>query len=786
MKRIKQFFDGDKRVLKKHGNKADKVMALSPAMEKLTDEELQHKTVEFRERLDKGETLDDLLVEAFAVVREGARRVLGIHPYRVQVQGGIVLHNGDIAEMKTGEGKTLTATMPVYLNALEGKGVHVVTVNDYLSARDADEMGELYNFLGLTVGSNVSGVQPSEKRAAYNCDITYSTNNELGFDYLRDNMARSFEERVQRTLHFAIIDEVDSILIDEARTPLIISGKAQSEEGLYMRADNFVKTLVADEHYTVDIESKTVSLTDEGMTKAEEMFRIDNLYSPGNQGLVHHIDKAMQANFTFNINKDYVIDEGLIKIVDSFTGRIMEGRKYSEGLHQAIEAKEGVEIQDDTTTIASITYQNFFRMYNKLSGMTGTAKTEEEEFTEIYNMNVIAVDTNRPIQRDDKEDIIYISLDAKYKAIVEEVKRRHELGQPILVGTSTVETSELIGNLLEKEGIFHEVLNAKNHLREADIIMNAGQPGSVTIATNMAGRGTDIKLGPGVKEMGGLAVIGTERHESRRIDDQLRGRAGRQGDPGVSQFYLSLDDELVARFGGDAIKAFLEKLDMTDLDVPIQHKMITKQILSAQERVEGNNYDSRKNVLQYDDVMREQREAIYNDRLEVLSTDNTSLIMKGLLQQGIFEAIDRHINNVGGIAKDDIDGLVELCNTNFNMNLDVEDLEGKSKEEIRQYLYTMVEERHQGNLDKLSTQTKINHFERGLILQVVDKLWTSHINYMDDLKDGITLRSYAQDDPLVMYQEEGHYVYEAMKKEMGFQVTRLAMNIIVQGLTRVG
>lgn len=587
-------------------------------MAALTDEQLQAKTAEFKGRYQKGETLDQLLPEAFAVVREAAKRVLGLYPHHVQLMGGIVLHDGNIPEMRTGEGKTLTATMPVYLNALTGEGVHVVTVNEYLATRDSTEMGELYNFLGLTVGLNINSKSSDEKREAYNCDITYSTNNELGFDYLRDNMVVYRHQMVQRPLNYAIVDEVDSILIDEARTPLIISGQAEKSTALYTRADNFVKRLKEEEDYKIDVQSKTISLTEAGIEKAEETFGLDNLYDIENTALTHHLDQALRANYIMLLDIDYVVQDGKVLIVDQFTGRIMDGRRYSDGLHQAIEAKEGVEIEDETKTMATITFQNYFRMYKKLAGMTGTAKTEEEEFREIYNIQVYQIPTNRPVIRDDRPDLLYPTLQSKFHAVVQDIKDRYRKGQPVLVGTVAVETSELLSDMLNQERIPHEVLNAKNHFKEAEIIMNAGQKGAVTIATNMAGRGTDIKLGLGVRELGGLAVIGTERHESRRIDNQLRGRAGRQGDPGMSQFYLSLEDDLMKRFGSERIKSFLDRMKIGEEDAVIQSKMLTKQVESAQKRVEGNNYDTRKNVLQYDDVMREQREVIYKQRQEVI------------------------------------------------------------------------------------------------------------------------------------------------------------------------
>ncbi|MFR2688534.1 MAG: preprotein translocase subunit SecA, partial [Enterococcus faecium] len=620
---IRSLIENDKKELKRLDSIAKKVESYADQMAALTDEQLQAKTAEFKSRYQKGETLDQLLPEAFAVVREAAKRVLGLYPYHVQLMGGIVLHDGNIPEMRTGEGKTLTATMPVYLNALTGEGVHVVTVNEYLATRDSTEMGELYNFLGLTVGLNINSKSSDEKREAYNCDITYSTNNELGFDYLRDNMVVYRHQMVQRPLNYAIVDEVDSILIDEARTPLIISGQAEKSTALYTRADNFVKRLKEEEDYKIDIQSKTISLTEAGIEKAEETFGLDNLYDIENTALTHHLDQALRANYIMLLDIDYVVQDGKVLIVDQFTGRIMDGRRYSDGLHQAIEAKEGVEIEDETKTMATITFQNYFRMYKKLAGMTGTAKTEEEEFREIYNIQVYQIPTNRPVIRDDRPDLLYPTLQSKFHAVVQDIKDRYRKGQPVLVGTVAVETSELLSDMLNQERIPHEVLNAKNHFKEAEIIMNAGQKGAVTIATNMAGRGTDIKLGLGVRELGGLAVIGTERHESRRIDNQLRGRAGRQGDPGMSQFYLSLEDDLMKRFGSERIKAFLDRMKIGDEDAVIQSKMLTKQVEAAQKRVEGNNYDTRKNVLQYDDVMREQREVIYKQRQEVIMEEKS-------------------------------------------------------------------------------------------------------------------------------------------------------------------
>ena len=713
---------------------------------------MQAKTPEFRERYKEGESLDDLLPEAFATAREGAKRVLGLYPFHVQILGGIVLHQGDIAEMKTGEGKTLTATMPVYLNAISGKGVHVVTVNEYLSARDATEMGELYNWLGMSVGINGAEKSPEEKRAAYNADITYSTNGEIGFDYLRDNMVVYREDMVQRPLNFAIIDEVDSILIDEARTPLIISGQSEGTTGMYKRADRFAKTLKKDEDYKVDLESKTVALLDEGIRKAEKYFGLENLYDTDNTALNHYLDEALRANYIMLKDKDYVISDGQALIVDSFTGRIMDGRRFSDGLHQAIEAKEHVEIQEETKTMANITYQNLFRMYKKLSGMTGTAKTEQEEFREIYNMEVITIPTNRPMIRDDRSDLLYPTLQSKFNAVVKEIKQLHEKGQPMLIGTVAVETSEYLSHRLDEENIPHVVLNAKNHAKEADIVANAGQRGAVTIATNMAGRGTDIKLGPGVKEVGGLAVIGTERHESRRIDNQLRGRAGRQGDPGMSQFYLSLEDDLMLRFGSERIKNFLQRMNVEDDDAVIQSRMITRQVESAQKRVEGNNYDSRKNVLQYDDVMRAQREVIYGERQQVIMEEKS---LKPVIMPMIKRTVERTVQlHMQGDAKDwDLDAVVDFAQAAMvkEDSISVADLKGKSPAEVEAYLMDRVDKIYADKAKQLYDAGQMLEFEKVVILRVVDSHWTDHIDAMDQLRQSIGLRGYGQLNPLVEY-----------------------------------
>lgn len=786
---LKKLYDSDKRELKKIEKLADKVEGYADEMSKLSDAQLQAKTPEFKKRLEDGESLDDLLPEAFAVCREGAKRVLGLYPYLVQIIGGISLHFGNISEMMTGEGKTLTATMPVYLNALTGKGVHVVTVNEYLSGRDEEEMGQLYRWLGLTVGLNLNEKSPDEKRAAYNCDVTYSTNAELGFDYLRDNMVVYKEQMVQRPLNYAIIDEVDSILIDEARTPLIISGEAQQATGEYIRADRFVKTLTEDKSdddvdddkdygdYKIDWPTKTISLTRQGIAKACEHFGLKNLYDVENQVLVHHIDQALRANYIMLKDIDYVVQDGEVLIVDSFTGRVMQGRRYSDGLHQAIEAKEGVKIQEESKTQATITYQNFFRMYKKLSGMTGTAKTEEEEFREIYNMQVITIPTNRPIQRKDMPDILYPTLDAKFKAVVEEIKKRHAKGQPVLVGTVAIENSERLSKMLDAENIPHAVLNAKNHAKEAEIIMKAGQRGAVTIATNMAGRGTDIKLGPGVRELGGLAVIGTERHESRRIDNQLRGRSGRQGDPGYSRFYLSLEDDLMKRFGGDRVKVFLDRISDNDDDKVIESRMITRQVESAQKRVEGNNYDTRKQTLQYDDVMRTQREIIYGERMQVIEEDKS---LKNVLMPMIKRTISHQVDLYTQGDKKDwrIDSLRDfivssLTNEEVADKIDLKNI--KSADELKEKLYNLAEENYKDKEETLSDPSQMLEFEKVVILRVVDDRWTDHIDAMDQLRQSIGLRGYGQLNPLVEYQDAGYRMFEEMVANIEFDATRLFM-----------
>ncbi len=782
---LAKIFDFNKREVKRLEKMANKIDALGPDMERLSDDELRSKTDEFKERLSKGETLDDLLIEAFAVVREASRRVLGLYPYKVQLMGGIVLHEGNIAEMKTGEGKTLTSTMPVYLNALTGEGVHVVTVNDYLARRDATEMGKIYEFLGMSVGLNLPDMSPEEKREAYNCDITYGTNNEFGFDYLRDNMVLYKEQMVQRPLNFAVIDEVDSILIDEARTPLIISGAAAKSTKLYLQANAFVKTLKEDEDYTIDIKTKTVQLTEKGMTKAEKAFGIDNLFNVEHVTLNHHINQALRANYIMQRDVDYVVQDGEVLIVDQFTGRIMKGRRYSDGLHQAIEAKEGVPIQNESKTMATITFQNYFRMYKKLSGMTGTAKTEEEEFRNIYNMNVIVIPTNRPVIREDRPDLIYATMEGKFRAVVKDIEERHKKGQPVLVGTVDIETSEYLSKLLKRKGIKHNVLNAKNHAREAEIIAQAGQKGAVTIATNMAGRGTDIKLGEGVKELGGLAVIGTERHESRRIDNQLRGRSGRQGDPGVSQFYLSMEDELMRRFGSENMKSMMERLGMDDSQ-PIQSKMVTRAVESAQKRVEGNNFDARKRLLQYDDVIRQQREIIYKQRFEVIDSDN----LRDQIENMIREVIEKNVHNYVPAEAMEEDrnytGLIQFINANLleEGDITVDAVRGKEPEEIIELIFAKVRERYDEKEEAIGPE-KMREFEKVILLRTVDQKWIDHIDAMDQLRQGIHLRAYGQTDPLREYQTEGFAMFEAMIESIKDDVAKYIMKSqIVNNLKR--
>ena len=775
---LKKVFDNQRKDLKKFDKTAKQVEALEDRFANYTDDQLKDMTKSFQERLQLGEDLENILVEAFATVREGARRVLGLFPYHVQIMGGLALHYGNIAEMKTGEGKTLTATMPVYLNALTGKGVHVVTVNDYLASRDSAQMGELYTFLGLTVGLNKAGMNNEEKREAYAADITYSTNNELGFDYLRDNMVVYKRQMVQRPLYFAVVDEVDSILIDEARTPLIISNQAEQSTALYQRADYFAKSLKEEDDYVIDVSSKTIALTEAGIEKAEDVFHVKNLYDIENGRLIHHIDTALRANYIMALNIDYVVVDGQVKIVDGFTGRIMEGRRFSDGLHQGIEAKENVDIQNESKTMATITFQNYFRMYEKLSGMTGTAKTEEEEFREIYNMNVIQIPTNKPVIREDKSDVLYPNLKSKFNAVIKDIATRHQAGQPVLVGTVAVETSEMLSDALTQLGIRHNVLNAKNHEREAQIVADAGQKGAVTIATNMAGRGTDIKLSPEVKEIGGLAVIGTERHESRRIDNQLRGRAGRQGDPGYSRFYLSLEDDVMRRFGSERIQQLWERLnvDQDDPDMVIESRMITKQVEGAQIRVEGNNYDTRKNVLEYDEVMRQQRDVIYAQRFQVISAEESlDDVMWPMIERTIKRQVELY--TAGDRADWNLEALADFAETTLyrNTQVDIDNLEGKSQKEIIAFITDKAADRFNQKIDSINNKDMALEFEKVVILRAVDSRWTDHIDAMDQLRQGVGLRAYAQNNPLVEYQSEGFDRFNEMIAGIEYDATRMFM-----------
>ena len=759
---LKKIFDHEYKELKKFKLIADEVFELDDKYKKMTDKQLQGCTNKLKKRLKSGETVDDILPDAFAVAREAAYRVIGEKPFYVQVLGALAIHFGNIAEMKTGEGKTLTCVMPAYLNALTEKGVHVVTVNEYLATRDAEWMGQIYRFLGLTVAVNLREMSSKEKKEAYNCDILYSTNNELGFDYLRDNMVVNAEDRVQRPLHFAIIDEVDSVLIDEARTPLIISGGVMKSANLYKDADRFVKTLRENEDYTIDEKTKDITLTDQGTAKGEKYFRIANLYDIEHSALVHHVNQALKANYTMHNDVDYVVQEGKVVIVDQFTGRLMPGRAFSDGLHQAIEAKENVEIEEETKTLATITFQNYFRMYEKLSGMTGTAKTEEEEFRNIYNMYVIEIPTNLPVIRVDAADLIYSTKEEKYKAIIAEIKRKHEKGQPVLVGTIAIETNELLSSMLKKAHIKHEILNAKNHAREAEIIAKAGEKGSVTIATNMAGRGTDIKLGEGVKELGGLCVIGTERHESRRIDNQLRGRSGRQGDPGYSQFFVSFEDELMVRFGTDRFKSILEMAGL-DSERNMRSKTITRSVETAQKRVEGNNFDARKHLLQYDDVMGKHREIMYARRNEILDNEDVHNYVINTMKELIELLVRRHTNEHGVILEADCNEIVEYVNENLlnNSNLKLSEILNKEINDIIDVIQSKVLKEYGEKIKELPDEIR-KDFEKAISLQVIDNYWMEHINTMDHLREGVSLRGYANEDPLQAYIREGFELFDKM------------------------
>ena len=782
---LRSLFDFEYKELRRFMKIADQIEAKSDEYEKLTDKQLQHKTEEFKKELEKGKTLDDILVDAFATVREAAKRVINEKPFYTQVLGALAIHYGNIAEMKTGEGKTLTSVMPAYLNALTGDGVHIITVNEYLASRDAAWMGQIFEFLGLTVGTNLRDLSPAEKRERYNCDILYSTNNEIGFDYLRDNMVVRKEDRVQRPLNFAIVDEVDSVLIDEARTPLIISGGAMHSNNQYTDAQRFVRDLRENEDFIIDEKTKSINLTDEGSKKCEKFYGIDNMYDIKYSALVHHINQALRANFTMKNEVDYVVQDGKVVIVDQFTGRLMQGRAFSEGLHQAIEAKEGVKINEETKTLATITFQNLFRMYKKLSGMTGTAKTEEEEFRNIYNMYVIQIPTNKPVIRKDMADLIFATKQDKYNAIIKEIKERHATGQPVLVGTIAIETSELISNMLKKERIKHEVLNAKNHAREAEIIAKAGEIGSVTIATNMAGRGTDIKLGEGVKELGGLCVIGTERHESRRIDNQLRGRAGRQGDPGYTQFFVSFEDDLMVRFGTDRFKDLLQAAGL-GTTINLRSKTMTRNVETAQKKVEGNNFDIRKSLLQYDDVMGRQREIMYERRNEILDSDSIHESIINLIKDHIYNLVMSHLVEQPELLEFDCSEICEYVNENLlrNSNMKLSEIINKSKDEVIQILEDKIIGEYENKIKDLPEEI-VNDFEKVIALRVIDTHWMEHINTMDHLKEGIGLRSYAQNNPLVEYTNEGFQLFDEMLDTINREITKYLLKAeIKQNLER--
>ena len=772
---LKKLFDHEYKELEKFKEIAIQIDDLDEEMSKLSDKKLKAKTEEFKERLKNGETLEDIKVEAFAVAREAAYRVIGEKPYFVQILGGLAIHYGNIAEMKTGEGKTLTSVMPAYLNALTGEGVHIITVNEYLAGRDANWMGKIYEFLGLTVGINYREYNQEQKREAYNCDIMYSTNNEIGFDYLRDNMVVRAEDRVQRPLNFVIIDEVDSVLIDEARTPLIISGGQMQSANLYMQADKFAKTLKENDGYIYDPKTKATSLDAEGIKRAEKFFNVKNLYDIEHATLVHFINQALHANFSMKKDFDYVVQDGKIVIVDQFTGRLMPGRSFSEGLHQAIEAKEGVKINEETKTLATITFQNLFRMYKKLAGMTGTAKTEEEEFRDIYNMYVIQIPTNKPVIREDYSDLIFATEEGKYKAIVKEIKERHAKGQPVLVGTVAVENSERLSKMLKKEGIPHEVLNAKNNAREAEIIAKAGEKGAVTIATNMAGRGTDIKLGKGVKELGGLCVLGSERHESRRIDNQLRGRAGRQGDPGMTQFCVSFEDDLMVRFGTDRTKALLQKVGF-DGELSIRSKALSKSIESAQKRVEGNNFDTRKHLLEYDDVINTQRNIIYKQRNEILDSDSIHSLTLKHFRDHISNIVNSHLIDSNELTGQDVSEILETVNENLLKNdLSIENLEELDPQSLIDTIYDKVVEEYEAKIADFPDELK-NEFEKAISLRVIDTHWMEHINAMSLLREGIYLRQYAQENPLRAYTTEGYEMFDNLIATIDQDISRYLTN----------
>jgi len=773
---LDKVFNQDKKRLQEILKIAKEVDALKDHMSALSDDDLKAYTPYFKKKLDEGSSLNDIMVEAFAVAREAAKRVINEYPYVVQIMGGIVLHRGDIAEMKTGEGKTLTSVLPVYLNALAGKGVHIVTVNEYLATRDSKWMGSIHQFLGLTVGLNLRILSPSEKRAQYYCDIMYTTNAEVGFDYLRDNMVTKVVDRVMRPLDMALVDEVDSILIDESRTPLIISGGQRQTANLYLQADHFVKRLVEDEGYEIDLKNRSVTLSEKGIHDAEKLFKVENLYDIKYTNLVHHLNQALRANYIMGKDVDYVVEEKQVVIVDPFTGRLMKGREYSDGLHQAISAKEGLPIKQETATMATITYQNFFRLYAKLCGMTGTAKTEEEEFLSIYNMRVLEIPTNRPVVRDDVPDAVYGTLKSKFQALVNEIETRHTAGQPVLVGTISVETSEYISKILTQHKLKHEVLNAKNHFREAEIIAKAGHKGSITIATNMAGRGTDIKLGEGVKELGGLAVIGSERHESRRIDNQLRGRSGRQGDPGYSRFFVSVQDDLMIRFGSERYAGLFKQLG----DQAVESKLITNSITSAQKRVEGVNFDVRKTLLEYDDVLRQQREVIYKQRDYILEHQDVHGLIEDMFDRVIHSVVNAHIDTNSREVKVIPNELLEGLNTvGFNdLQFTEEDVKNMPLEQVEEFCKLKAWESYNNKIEPMKEASL--GLEKHIVLLIVDRSWQEHIDTMSKLREGIHLRSYAQNKPLQAYVSEGYELFEDMMQRISLEVVNFCLRMKVE------
>lgn len=781
----KFFGSSNDRLLKKIQPIIDKINEFEPQIQALSDTQIGEKTTEFKNRLAKGETLDDILPEAFALVREASVRTLGLRHYDVQLIGGIALHRGTIAEMKTGEGKTLMSTLPAYLNALTGKGVHIVTVNDYLARRDAEWMAQVYDFLGLTVGVILHDMDSQERKQAYAADITYGTNNEFGFDYLRDNMKFDPQELAQGDLHFAIVDEVDSILIDEARTPLIISGPAEKSTHLYAQANTIIPAFKKETDYTLDEESKTVSLTEEGIAKGEELLNVDNLYDPANIELLHHLNQALKAHVIFKRDTDYIVKNGQVVIVDEFTGRLMTGRRYSEGLHQALEAKEGVKIENENQTLASITFQNYFRMYDKLSGMTGTADTEAEEFKKIYNLDVLVIPTHKPMVREDRADLIYKTQQEKYDAAIKEIIQLHKKGQPVLVGTISIDVSESLSEKLKKKGIKHNVLNAKHHKAEAEIVANAGQKGAVTISTNMAGRGTDIKLGEGVTALGGLHILGTSRHESRRIDNQLRGRAGRQGDPGSSRFYLSLEDDLLRIFGGDRIHAVMDRLGIEEGE-HIEHKLISKAIENAQSKVEGHNFEIRKHLLEYDDVMNQQREIIYRQRREALTAKDLKQVAQDMMEDVSYDLVEGFVSDKTALKDSDLEGLSSAIKGQFNMDLSLDKpvQENFSADQLGEFVFHAAQAVYQKK-EQMYGPEIIRHAERFIILQTVDTRWKEHLLNMDHLKEGIGLRGYAQQDPLRIYKKEGFDMFQDLMNRIKQEVVDILFKIQIASPTQV-